>query len=165
MANESKRFDCAPEARVSVLPGNSGFEDISPTAENRNWNKKVSKLAETDFSLATKTFEEMRLQGITLDSITYNAMVRGLSKAGRLKKACSLLAEMRALGHQPAAATYSKLLALCQKAEKIGLSLQLFEEMKQQGITPTRTAYSTIISTNAKCKSGGKNGAIKLFRY
>ncbi|KAL0383534.1 UNVERIFIED_CONTAM: hypothetical protein Scaly_0640700 [Sesamum calycinum] len=123
---------------------------------------------------AQQIFSDMEKLGCFPSAVTFNALIDGLSKAGRLEEAHLMLYKME-IGKNP-----SLFLRLSQGADRIldsaslqkmvdnlvnsGLILKAYKLLMQlvdSGVVPNITTYNTLI--NGLCKAGQVNGALKLF--
>ncbi|KAL0303554.1 UNVERIFIED_CONTAM: Pentatricopeptide repeat-containing protein [Sesamum radiatum] len=123
---------------------------------------------------AQQIFNDMEKLGCFPSVVTFNALIDGLSKAGKLEEAHLMLYKME-IGKNP-----SLFLRLSQGADRIldsaslqkmvdnlvnsGLILKAYKLLMQladSGVVPNITTYNTLI--NGLCKAGQVNGALKLF--
>ncbi|KAK3018077.1 hypothetical protein RJ639_005202 [Escallonia herrerae] len=92
---------------------------------------------------------------------TYNTLIYGLSKAGRVKQAKSFLNVMAEMGHFPDAVTYTSLMnGMCREGNAVG-AMTLLEEMEAKGCSPNSCTYNTLLHGLSKGRLLEK--AIELF--
>ncbi|KAK9093165.1 hypothetical protein Syun_028076 [Stephania yunnanensis] len=94
----------------------------------------------------------MKEEGVEPDLVTYNTLVYGLSKVGRVEEARKFLGLMAEMGHFPDTVTYTSLMnGICQKGEALG-ALALLGEMEERGCSPNSCTYNTLLHGLCKGK-------------
>uniref|UniRef100_A0A2P2IJW2 Pentatricopeptide repeat-containing protein At5g43820 n=1 Tax=Rhizophora mucronata TaxID=61149 RepID=A0A2P2IJW2_RHIMU len=82
---------------------------------------------------------------IPFNAITYNIMIGGCSKFGRVSDIESILEAMVEDGFSPDSLTYSYLLEGLGRAHRIGEAIEVFENMRNNGCPPDTTVYNAMI--------------------
>ncbi|XP_028084037.1 pentatricopeptide repeat-containing protein At5g18950-like [Camellia sinensis] len=81
-------------------------------------------------------FEEMAEKGIARDIITYNSLIQGFYKEGKIDGSINLLAKLLEMGLQPSAATYTAPIGkLCEMGD-VDEAKELWEDMQKRGVEP-----------------------------
>lgn len=83
---------------------------------------------------------------IPFNSMTYNIVVGGWSKFGRVSEIESILKEMSADGFTPDCLTFCYLIEGLGRAGKIHDAVEIFENMKEKGCVPDTGAYNAMMS-------------------
>jgi pentatricopeptide repeat protein len=100
--------------------------------------------------------------GVTLDTCSFNILVKGLCQCGKFDEAISLLHEMPKQGCQPNVATYSTFMHfLCQRSQ-VDKAFELFERMRKQDIAADTIVYNILIS--GLCRQERVSEAFDLFK-
>nr|DAD42272.1 TPA_asm: hypothetical protein HUJ06_000502 [Nelumbo nucifera] len=82
--------------------------------------------------------------------VTYNTLLAGLGKEGRVKKAMDLFSSMKEVGCPPNTVTFNTFLdCLCKNGE-VDLALEMFYKMTEMDCVPDVPTYNTIIYGLAK---------------
>ncbi|KAF6163180.1 hypothetical protein GIB67_025044 [Kingdonia uniflora] len=99
---------------------------------------------------AERVFEVMQCGKVRPDVVSYNTMIKGYSKTGKLGKATEKLKEMEVMN----VVSYNtmSLIQLCYSNSDINSYLGLFREMEEKGLEIPSHAYSLVIS--GLCKDG-----------
>ncbi|GFY87810.1 tetratricopeptide repeat (TPR)-like superfamily protein [Actinidia rufa] len=83
-------------------------------------------------------YKKMKEESAESDLVTYNTLVFGLSKSGRVKEAKKFLGVMAEMSHLPDDVTYTSLMnGMCREGNALG-ALQLLEEMEAKGVVRIR---------------------------
>lgn len=126
---------------------------VKPTIETIN--DTISSLLKRGYHSAAKgilawgdTF------GITADLVTFNILLRGLIRDGRIQAVPLLLTEMQKQGIQADVATFTTILDELFKTsgpmssdEQLKITNLVFTEMETAGVQPNRFTYNKIISS------------------
>ncbi|XP_016200202.1 pentatricopeptide repeat-containing protein At5g46100-like [Arachis ipaensis] len=96
------------------------------------------------------------------DMFTYNTLIDGLGKSGRISCASKLLVEMHNKGQPADIITYNSLLDAMFNIKQHDKALMLFIQMKESGIDPNICTYSILI--DGLCKSGRLMDAKEIFQ-
>ncbi|BAS73617.1 Os01g0672166, partial [Oryza sativa Japonica Group] len=94
------------------------------------------------------------------DACSYNTVIDGLCRRGRLPEARDLFAEMIANGTAPTVVTYTTLIHWLAREACFDDALKLFDEMARRGIMPNVVTYSSLI--DGLCKGGRAASAVEL---
>uniref|UniRef100_J3L2R7 Pentatricopeptide repeat-containing protein-mitochondrial domain-containing protein n=2 Tax=Oryza brachyantha TaxID=4533 RepID=J3L2R7_ORYBR len=94
------------------------------------------------------------------DVCSYNTVIDGLCRRGRLPEACDLFAEMIANGIAPTVVTYTTVIHWLAREACFDDALKLFDEMSGRGIMPNVVTYSSLI--DGLCKGGRAASALEL---
>ncbi|GAB2271758.1 hypothetical protein Dimus_006588 [Dionaea muscipula] len=90
-------------------------------------------------------FEEMR-QKFTPDSVVYYTLISGLSQAGRMNDACSIVEEMKTIGLSLYVKCYNILINGFCKKKMTEKAIELLMEMEAAQIKPDAVTYNTLIA-------------------
>ncbi|KAI9072341.1 hypothetical protein K1719_045704 [Acacia pycnantha] len=125
-----------------------------------NW-KPNERVLYAKGSEAIEVYNKMKEEGVEPDLVTYNTLIFGLSKAGRVKEAKKFLGIMADVGHFPDEVTYTSLMnGMCREGNALG-ALALLEEMEAKGCSPNSCTYNTLL--HGLCKSRMLDKAIELY--
>ncbi|CAN0903339.1 Pentatricopeptide repeat-containing protein At1g09820 [Linum grandiflorum] len=108
-------------------------------------------------------YREMGKRSIELNLITFNIVINGLCKAGKLQKARDVFEDMK-LRVSPNAITYNSLIDGYCKMDKVGkmyTACRIFKEMKDNGIPPNLVTYNILI--DGFCNDDNVSAAMKVF--
>ncbi|GAB2279326.1 hypothetical protein Dimus_013969 [Dionaea muscipula] len=101
---------------------------------------------------AFEFLREMPKNELVPTLVTYNALINGLCKKGRLQEAEDLAVEITSRGLNHDVITYNSLIQGYIGLSNVSKSLELYETMKNMGIKPTLRTYHPLIS--GCCKMG-----------
>ncbi|KAJ6433142.1 hypothetical protein OIU84_020210 [Salix udensis] len=82
--------------------------------------------------------------------VTYNALIKGLCKMGKLKEAEEMFFLITSTGHCPDVITYNSLISGYSNAGNLQKCLELYENMKKLGLKPTINTFHPLISGCSK---------------
>ncbi|KAF0917407.1 hypothetical protein E2562_017856 [Oryza meyeriana var. granulata] len=94
------------------------------------------------------------------DACSYNTVIDGLCRRGRLPEARDLFAEMIVDGIAPTVVTYTTIIHWLAREACFDDALKLFDEMARRGIMPNVVTYSSLI--DGLCKGGRAASALEL---
>ncbi|KAL5227597.1 hypothetical protein ABZP36_015862 [Zizania latifolia] len=94
------------------------------------------------------------------DACSYNTVIDGLCRRGRLPDARDMFAEMIAKGIAPTVVTYTTVIHWLAREACFDDALEMFDEMAKRGIMPNVVTYSSLI--DGLCKGGRATSALKL---
>ena len=83
---------------------------------------------------------------IPFDGTTYNVVLNGWSKSGRVGEMEKVLEAMVADGIDPDGLTFSHVIEGLGRAGQIDDAVKVFENMKEKGLVPDTSAYNAMIS-------------------
>ncbi|XP_078430099.1 tetratricopeptide repeat (TPR)-like superfamily protein isoform X5 [Wolffia australiana] len=112
-----------------------------------------------DFEMGLTLREEMVSAGISGDVFTYNALILGLCKEGRTKKAEALLRESEREKLSPNASTFSALIAGQCRMQNSERAFQVYKSMQKNGHQLNSEIFHQLISTF--CKNHDFEGAVE----
>jgi pentatricopeptide repeat protein len=92
----------------------------------------------------------MESSGIEKDTVTYNSLINGYGKQGRLDMVALLVQDMRAQGVAPSVLTYSTLIDIYSKAGMHGDAFNVYLDFKESGLKADVVLFSSFIDTLAK---------------
>ncbi|XP_020262243.1 pentatricopeptide repeat-containing protein At1g09820-like [Asparagus officinalis] len=126
-------------------------------------NPLLSSLIKTHhLNLAQSVFNQMLTsRKIAPNSITFNTMINGLCKSGKLTKAEDMIKDMKAWGVSPNVVTYNTLIDGYCKRGKMYRADGLVKEMVGFGILPNSVTFNVLI--DGYCKDGNLKGGLKFF--
>ncbi|PKA51558.1 Pentatricopeptide repeat-containing protein [Apostasia shenzhenica] len=107
-----------------------------------------------DLEITVRIFREMLRNGICPDRKTFNSLLAGCSRAGRLEDARILLDEMIDLGIGRDIYTYNTFVDVLCKGGNMELAIEVLSDMVANDVYPNVVTYSTLI-----------DGYTKLERY
>ena len=94
---------------------------------------------------AFRFFDETVKIGFSPTLVTYNALIYGLCRKGRLEEAEGLVPQITSSGFSPDVITYNSLISGYSDAGNTQKCLELYETMKRLGIKPTLKTYHPLI--------------------
>ncbi|KAG8365939.1 hypothetical protein BUALT_Bualt17G0024100 [Buddleja alternifolia] len=127
-----------------LMNGNEGRKglDLKPTDGFINI-ADVWKIMEHDTAL--KLFEKMKEHGCAPNTNTYNALITGLCREGRLEEAWRLVDHLKQCGMSPNEDMYIKLVNCCCKMKNYGEAMNLIDAMLQHGLLPYLESFKLLI--------------------
>ncbi|KAH0860102.1 hypothetical protein HID58_088363 [Brassica napus] len=100
------------------------------------------------------------LKGLLANTATYNMLIRGFCRQGRMDEASELLTKMTGDGVSPDCITYTTMIyEFCRKSD-VKKAIELWNSMMERGVRPDRVAYNTMI--HGCCVLGEMEKAIEL---
>eukprot|EP00122_Pirum_gemmata_P005193 Pgem_evm1s4737 len=109
-------------------------------------------------------FFHNNIQGkdITVDTLTYNILIKGCSNNKRIDESIKYFQEMEERGISADVVTYNNLIDCCSKNNRFDLSIKYFQEMQQRGISTNIVTYTILMD---KCyKNKTIDESIKYFQ-
>ncbi|KAL6614758.1 hypothetical protein ACP70R_037028 [Stipagrostis hirtigluma subsp. patula] len=94
------------------------------------------------------------------DACSYNTVIDGLCRRGRLAEALELFSKMVAKGNTPTVVTYTTVIHWLAREGCFDDALKTFDEMGRRGISPNVITYSSLI--DGLCKGGRAASALEL---
>ncbi|KAG0461035.1 hypothetical protein HPP92_021332 [Vanilla planifolia] len=88
------------------------------------------------------SLHEVMVKELFANTVTYNILIKGFCKAGRIQDANRLLGDMKSNGLLPDRISYSTLLYGNSKQGDLAEAFKLWEEMLREGIEPDTLAYN-----------------------
>jgi pentatricopeptide repeat protein len=104
-----------------------------------------------DLSGVHKTFALMKERGITLDTVSYGAVLKVYARLYRLDDALALVQEMKENNIPIDTIVYNMLIQSCKAPEEKDRAHELFNQMETENIPRDATTYGTIISKMMYC--------------
>lgn len=120
---------------------------------------------ERKFAVVEIVYKEMIRRRIELDVITFNIVIKGFCKAGKLKKAGDVVEDMKVRGFSPSVVTYNTLMnGYCKNggAGKMYKADGILKEMVSNGIHPIESTFNILI--DGFCKDENLSAAMKVFK-
>ncbi|KAG2325937.1 hypothetical protein Bca52824_008665 [Brassica carinata] len=106
--------------------------------------------------------EKMEDHGFPSNTVTYNALVRGLCMLGSLNQSLQFVERLMERGLAPNAFTYSFLLEAAYKERGTDEAVRLLDEIIARGGEPNLVSYNVLLT--GFCKEGRTDDALKMFR-
>jgi len=103
-------------------------------------------VAQNNVKRTTELYEEMKVGGVQMNSITFNVLLDAHARNGAMDKVASLLAEMQKLSVKPDAVTYSTVIKGYCVQGQLEKALEVFKEMKEQNISASGIIYNTLVT-------------------
>ncbi|GAU16020.1 hypothetical protein TSUD_338910 [Trifolium subterraneum] len=132
---------------------------ISPNAEIYNM------LIEASCSLSMEDafwfFGEMVINGIDATLVTYNTLINGLGRNGRLKEAEDWFLQITGKGYNPDVITYNSLMSGYAMSGNTAKCLEWYSNMKKRGIKPSIGTFHPLIYS---CRKEGIVAMEKMFQ-
>ncbi|KAD5960406.1 hypothetical protein R6Q59_013531 [Mikania micrantha] len=124
------------------------------------WNMMVSGyVSKRDFKRALRYVDQMRLNGVMPDRVTYNAILTGFAQVGQFKEAAKYFNEMGRFGElEPNIVSWTALITGNLQNGNHNQALKIFRELVTRGVKPNATTISAVISacTNMSLERYGK---------
>ncbi|PON80204.1 Tetratricopeptide-like helical domain containing protein [Parasponia andersonii] len=123
----------------------------------------IEKLCQMgDMKAAKKLWDEMMAQkGVAPDLNTYNCLIRGFCKKGKIEESIELLNQLLAKGLQPSSSSYTPLIEkLCQVGD-MKAAKKLSNLLLAKGLQPSSSFYTSLIEK--LCQVGDMKAAKKLW--
>lgn len=95
---------------------------------------------------AASSFFNLIKGNVPFNAMTYNIIISGWSRYGRLSEVERLLKVMEVDGFSPDCLTYTYLLECLGRANRIDDAVKIFDKMDSKGCTPDVGAYNAMIS-------------------
>lgn len=95
---------------------------------------------------AASSFFNLIKENVPFNAMTYNIVISGWSRHGRLSEVERFLKAMEVDGFSPDCLTYTYLLECLGRANRIDDAVKIFDEMDAKGCTPDVGAYNAMIS-------------------
>ncbi|KAH7842568.1 hypothetical protein Vadar_006783 [Vaccinium darrowii] len=161
-------YSIAPQRRRELTSSSiSAYISPSPSLTYKlppdfTTKQLVNALHQQNDEKAEEIFDQLILEGLQPDNITYNAMLHYFCRAGNIKKAADIVQTMASNGCQPNVVTYNHLIhGLCEVGRiEIACSLLITIQMKGMALTPH--AYNPLLQALFKQKK--TKAAMRLFR-
>ncbi|KAJ0485963.1 putative tetratricopeptide-like helical domain superfamily [Helianthus annuus] len=102
--------------------------------------------------LAMQMYGKMVVRGVKADLITFNTLINGLCKSGRITEARYLIDEMTRVGLKADKVTYTSLLDGCCKEGNLDMALGVKEKMVNEGVELDNVTFTALIS--GLCREG-----------
>jgi pentatricopeptide repeat domain-containing protein 1 len=80
------------------------------------------------------------------NAVTFNTLLRGYARRGRVDDALQFYTRMTKLGVQPSVVTFNTLLLACSRSGNIGTANQVLARMQALGVTPDVVTVTSLIS-------------------
>ncbi|PIN13521.1 hypothetical protein CDL12_13859 [Handroanthus impetiginosus] len=104
----------------------------------------------------------LRLRSFCPDTCSFNIVMRGLCRVGKVEKAFEFFDVMRSFGCHPDLVSYNTLINGLCRVGKVDRAEELLRQVKvQPGFSPDVVTYTSVISGH--CKSGNVDAALTLF--
>ncbi|KAL4196368.1 hypothetical protein AMTRI_Chr04g182880 [Amborella trichopoda] len=114
------------------------------------YNSLVSSFVKRGyFNEAWGVLCEMR-ENCPADIATYNAVIQGLGKMGRVDLVCAVLDQLLQTGGYLDVFMYNTLIHVLGRGGRLDEANKLFEQMKSSGINPDVVTYNTLIEVHSK---------------
>ncbi|XP_022139000.1 putative pentatricopeptide repeat-containing protein At5g43820 isoform X2 [Momordica charantia] len=95
---------------------------------------------------AASSFFNLIRKNVPFNAMTYNIILSGWSRHGRLSEVERVLNAMEGDGFSPDCLTYTYLLECLGRANRIDDAVKIFDKMNEKGCTPDVGAYNAMIS-------------------
>jgi len=80
-----------------------------------------------------------------LDTVGYNTLIKGHSRAGRVSKCFELHSQMKAQGQQPSEVTFGILLDACISCKDLNNARRVFQDLQNSGLRMNAVHFTTFI--------------------
>ena len=104
---------------------------------------------------ACAVLQEMTLQKIPANVVTYNVLLKGYCSSRQLQKAHGVVADMEKAGISLDVVSYNTMINGCIEVDDNAGALDYFKKMREAGIAPSAVSYTTLM------KAFGRNGQPK----
>ncbi|KRH48603.1 hypothetical protein GLYMA_07G100300v4 [Glycine max] len=111
-------------------------------------------------TFACNIFSEMPVKGISANVVTYNTLIHGFCKEGKMKEAKNVLADL--LKVKPDVITYNTLMDGCVLVCGVKNAKHVFNAMCLMEVTPDVCSYNIMINGLCKIKRGDE--ALNLYK-
>lgn len=81
----------------------------------------------------------------TLDTVGYNTLIKGYSRAGQVSKCFALHAQMKAHGQQSSEVTFGILLDACISSRDLNSARSVFQDLRNSGLRMNAVHFTTFI--------------------
>ena len=112
---------------------------------------------------AMSLFKEMLCRNLTLNTVTYNSLIDGLCKSGRISYVQEFLDQMHASGHHPDILTYNILLDSLCKSQHLDEAIDFFQQVVGKGICASVITCTILI--DGLCKGGRLKTTQEFFQH
>ncbi|KAK4487476.1 hypothetical protein RD792_005888 [Penstemon davidsonii] len=112
--------------------------------------------------MGTRLFEEMSVNGVKADILTYNALIMGFCKEGKMKKAAYMVKELDKDKLVPNSSTFAALITGQCVRNNAERGFELYKSMVRSGCYPNEQTFKMLIS--AFIKNEDYDGAVEVLK-
>ncbi|KAJ0086720.1 hypothetical protein Patl1_08627 [Pistacia atlantica] len=165
----AQKFLCYSNKCLKLKPNTCIFNIlVKHHCKNRNFDSafevlKEMKRSSERFREAIELFEEMVSKDQILpDALTYNILINGFCRGGKVDRAKKIFEFMKNNGCSPNLFNYSALMNGFCKEGRLQEATEAFNEMKSFGLKPDTVGYTTLI--DCFCRAGKTVEAMDLLK-
>lgn len=127
------------------------MELASPKPDNIAYNRALAVCVSAEqLGMAEMLLGDMkRVEGVC-DAITYNTLIKGYVRAGKVERCFELQEEMLKQGVKPSEVTFGILLDACVEAGMPNRATQIFKDFQTSGLGLNAVMYTTLLKGLAK---------------
>lgn len=122
------------------------LEEIGLNCQTETLNVLLQCLCQRSHVGTANLFLNSMKGKIPFNGATYNIVMNGWSRIGRISEMERLLDEMVADGISPDSLTFTHLIEGFGRAGQIDKAIEIFENMKQKGCMPDTSSYNAMVS-------------------
>lgn len=115
---------------------------FTPTTSTYNI---LMKACGTDYFRAKALMDEMEVEGLSPNHISWSILIDIFGRAGNVEGALQILKSMRDAGIQPDVITYTTAIKVCVEYKNFVCAFSLFVEMKRYHIKPNLVTYNALL--------------------
>lgn len=102
---------------------------------------------------AKSLMEEMKMNGIWPDHITWSILIKTYGNVGDLQGVLQSLKNMCETGIKPDVITYTTVIKACVKNRNPDMAFFIFDKMKKQQLQPSAVTYNTLLRARHTCSN------------
>ncbi|CAK9180333.1 unnamed protein product [Ilex paraguariensis] len=122
------------------------LEDFGSKCDTESLNVLLQCLCQRSHVGAANSLLHKMKEKVPFNSMTYNLIIGGWSKSGRISDIERILGEMVAGGFDPNSLTYGYVLEGLGRAGRINEAVEIFENLGKEGHAPDASVYNAMIS-------------------
>ncbi|CDP06691.1 unnamed protein product [Coffea canephora] len=120
---------------------------FAPTTSTYNI---LMKACGTDYYHAKALMDEMKMEGLSPNNITWSILIDICGGSGNVHGALQILRSMHQAGTQPDVVTYTTAIKICVEHKNIKVAFSLLAEMKRYQIKPNLVTYNTLLRARSQ---------------
>ncbi|KAF6158006.1 hypothetical protein GIB67_008135 [Kingdonia uniflora] len=132
------------------------WKKINPSVVTYNTLIKAYAVQMEDFEGALKLWKYILTRGFVKSKVTFNVMINGFCKFGKMVKAEEILCKMKELGCFPDGVAYRSLSDEHSRLGDVEKALDVKGKMEMEGISASVEMYNSLIGRVFKCKRSSK---------
>lgn len=133
-----------------VDPQHSSFVKVVPFRPTTATYNILMKACGTDFYRAKALMDEMRMEGLYPNQISWSILINICGRSHNIRGAMQAFKNMRDAGITPDVVAYTTAIKACVENKNLKIALSLFKEMKRFRIRPNLVTYTTLLRARTR---------------